>query len=73
MSELEIGNGNGEVDGFSLDNNGEELIKKWKKLKGQNLSKSQKLSKSRKSLLKSGNSPNFGTTEAGPSFLIPQH
>ena len=32
-------------------------------------SKFQKLSKSRKNSSKSGNSPNFGATKSGPSFL----
>ena len=34
--------------------------------------KSRKLSKSGKNSSKSGNSPNFGATEAGPSFLTPE-
>ena len=61
--------GNGEIDGF--DGDGVEHAKKSEKSKGQKTSKSRKLAKSEKNLSKSGNSPNFGTTEAGSSFLNP--
>ena len=70
---------NSEVNRFGIGGNGVEHAKKSGKLKSQKLSKSQRLSKSGKSkskklakskkLLKSGNLPNFGTTEARPSFL----
>ena len=46
-----------------------EHAKKSRKLKGQKTSKSRKSVKSGKNLSKSGNSPNFGATETGPSFL----
>ena len=42
-----------------------EKLAKSRNLKGKKLAKSKKLSKS-------GNSPNFGATELGPSFLIPE-
>ena len=67
------GEGGGDVDG-----GGVEITKKLGKSKGQKTSKSQKLarsrklSKSRKNSSKSGNSPNFGATETGLSFLIPE-
>ena len=64
----EVGNGDGEVIRFDVGD-GEEFAKKLGKSKGQNLSKSRKLAKSRKNLLKNGHSPNFGATETGPSFL----
>ena len=60
---------NGEVDRFGSD--GVEYTKKSGKSKGQKTSKSQKLVKLGKNLSKSGNSPNFGNTETGPSFLTP--
>ena len=73
----ERNDGNGEVDGFGGD--GVEHAKKSGKSKGQKLAKSQKLSKSGKSKgekskkpPKSGNSPNFGATGSGPSFLTPE-
>ena len=69
MSEPKVKNGNVAVVGFDIGDGSEELAKKSRKLKGQNLSKLQKLAKSGKSLLKSGNLSNFGTIEAGPSFL----
>ena len=53
----------GEVNKFSV-NNGEKITKKSGKS-----SKSQKSAKLKKKLSKSGNSPNFGATEAGPKFL----
>ena len=62
----EVRNDNGETVGFGV---GDGLAKKSGKSKGQNLSKSQKSAKLGKSLPKSGNSPNFSTTKAGPSFL----
>ena len=69
--------GNGEVDGFGGDS--VEHAKKSGNPKGQNLAKSRKSSKSKKSKgekskkpPKSGNSPNFGVTETGPSFLTPK-
>ena len=60
-------NSDSEVNGFGGDS--VEHAKKSGKLKGQKMSKSQKSAKSRKNLSKSGNSPNFDVTEAGPSFL----
>ena len=73
----ERNNGVGKVDEFG--NDGVEYAKKSGKLKDQKSAKSWKLSKSRKSkdkkprkLLKSGNSPNFGTMKSGPSFLTPK-
>ena len=68
VSRPELGNGNGEVVGFGI---GGGLAKKSGKLKDKNLSQSQKLAKSGKSLPKIGNLPNFSATEAGPSFLTP--
>ena len=74
--ELEIRNSNGEVVRFGIVGGGKKLAKKSRKLKGQNLVKSQKLSKSGKSksekskkLSKSENSINFDATEAEQSFL----
>ena len=61
--------GNGEVNRFGSDS--VEHAKKSGKLKGQKTSKSQKLVKLGKNLSKSGNSPNFGTTDTEPSFLTP--
>ena len=58
--------------GDGVDGGGVEIAKKSGKLKGQKTSKSRKLSKSRKNSLKSWNSPNFGATESGPSFLTPK-
>ena len=58
--------------GDGVDGGGVEIAKKSGKLKGQKTSKSQKLSKSGKNLSKSGNSPNFGATESGSSFLTPE-
>ena len=62
---------NGE-DGDGVDGGGMEIAKKSGKLKDQKTYKSRKLSKSGKNSSKSGNSPNFGATESGPSFLIPE-
>ena len=75
--------GNSEVNGFGGDS--VEHAKKLGKLKGQNLTKSQKSAKSRKlpksgkskgekwkNLSKSRNSPNFGAKNGGPSFLTPK-
>ena len=59
--------GDDKDDGFY--GNGVEHAKKSGKSKGQKMSKSRKSVKSRKNLSKSGNSPNFGATETGPSFL----
>ena len=74
ISASEKKNCDGKVDKFG----GVEHAKKSRKSKGQKLAKSQKLSKSRKSKgkkskkpSKSGNSPSFDATEAGPSFLTP--
>ena len=76
VSEPEVGNSNIEVMRYGVGG-GEELAKKSGKLskglklsklgnlKGKNLAKSKKLSKS-------GNSPNFDAKEAGPSFLTPK-
>ena len=61
--------GNGEVDGFG---GGVEHVKKSEKSKGQKTSKSRKLAKLGKNSSKSGNLPNFGATESGPSFLTPE-
>ena len=76
MSESKVENGNNKIVEFGIDGSGEELAKKSGKLKGQNLAKSQKLFKLGKSkgekskkLSKSGNLPNFDTTEAIPIFL----
>ena len=73
-----VGNGNGEIDGFGVSGGSEKFAKKSGKLKSQNLAKSQKLFKLRKSkdkkskkLLKSGNSLTFEATEAKLSFLTP--
>ena len=75
---FERNNGNGKVDGFSVNGDGVKHAKKSKKLKGQKLAKFQKSSKSKKSKgekskkpLKSGNSPNFNAIKAQPSFLTP--
>ena len=69
----EKNNSNSEVDEFNSD--GVEYAKKSGKSHGQNLAKSQKLSKSKgeksKKLSKSRNLPNFNTTKAGPNFLTP--
>ena len=76
-SRPEVGNSNGEVIGFGVGGGGEELAKKSGKLskglklsklrnlKGKNLAKSKKPSKSE-------NSPNFDIKKAGPSFLTPK-
>ena len=73
VSKHEVGNGNGEVVGFGVGGGGgDELAKKSGKSKGQKTSKSRKLAKLGKNLSKSGNLPNFGATEAGPSFLTPE-
>ena len=78
VSRPEVGNGNSEVVGFGIGGGGEELAKKSGKSKAQKTSKSQNLAKSRKSsksgkkLSKSGNLPNFGAIETGPSFLTPK-
>ena len=61
--------GDGEVDGFG--GNSVEYAKKLGKSKGQKMSKSQKSVKSRKNSSKSENSPNFGATKTGLSFLTP--
>ena len=61
--------GNSKVDGFS---DSMEHAKKSRKLKGQKMSKSRKSAKSWKNSSKSGNLPNFGVTESGPSFLTPE-
>ena len=53
---------NGETDEFSVGGNNVEHSKKSGKWKGQKLAKSKKL-------LKSGDSFDFGTIKAGPSFL----
>ena len=63
-------NGNGEVDEFGGDS--VEHAKKSRKSKGQKTSKSPKSAKLGKNSSKSGNSPNFGATESGPSFLTPE-
>ena len=70
VSGPEIGNDDSEVVKFGVGGS-EELAKKSRKSKGQILFKSRKSAKSRKNLSKSGNSPNFGTTKTGPSFLTP--
>ena len=49
VSRSEVGNGNGDVVGFGIGSSSEELAKKFEKLEGQKLTKSQKLSKSGKS------------------------
>ena len=61
---------NNKVDRFG--NNSLEHAKKSRKSKGQKTSKSQKSAKSKKNLSKNENSPNFGATESGPSFLTPK-
>ena len=73
-----VGNDDGDVVRFGVGGSSKELVKKSGKLKGQNLAKSQKLSKSGKSkgkkskkMSKSGNLPNFDATEARSSFLTP--
>ena len=65
--------------GGDADNgDGVEIAKMSGKSKGQKTSKSQKLAKSQKSFKlgknssKSENSPNFGATKTGPSFLTPE-
>ena len=63
-------NGNGEVDEIGGDD--VEHAKKSGKSKGQKTSKSRKSAKSGKNSSKSGNLPNFGATESGPSFLTPE-
>ena len=65
----EVGDGEG---GDGVDGSSVEIAKKSRKLKGQKTSKSQILSKLGKNLLKSGNSPNFGATKSGSSFLTPK-
>ena len=60
----------GEIDGFGGDSM--KYAKKSGKSKGQKMSKSRKSAKSGKNLSKSGNSPNFGATESGSSFLTPE-
>ena len=59
--------GNGKINGFGGD--GVEYTKNSGKSKGQKTSKSWKSAKLGKNLSKSGNSPNFGVTEFGQSFL----
>ena len=63
------GKNDGDVNGYGVD--GVEHARKSGKLKGQKTFKSRKLAKSGKNSSKSRNSPNFGTTEAGPSFITP--
>ena len=77
MSGPEVRNDNGKVIRFGDGDSSEKLAKKSGKLskglklsklgnsKGKNLAKSKKPSKS-------GNSPNFDTKKAGPSFLTPE-
>ena len=79
ISGPEVGNGNGEVVEFGVGGDGgNELAKKSGKLsKGlkspkSGNSKRKNLTKSGKNLSKSGNSPNFGATETGLSFLTPK-
>ena len=66
---------NGEDDRFGVGGNGVEHAKKsrklfkLRKLKSEKTSKSRNLAKSKKKLLKSGNSTNFDATEDGPKFL----
>ena len=55
---------NSDIDRLSVSNDGVKYAKKSGKLKSQKLAKFQKL-------LKSGNSPNFGTIKAEPNFLTP--
>ena len=63
------GRNDGNVNRFGDD--GVEHAKKSGKSKSQKTSKSQKSAKSGKNSSKSGNLPNSGATEAGPSFLTP--
>ena len=73
MSRPEVENGDGEIVGFGVGGSGgDKLAKKSGKSKGQKTFKSRKSAKSRKNSSKSGNSLNFGATEAGPSFLTPK-
>ena len=58
--------------GDSVNGDGIKIAKKSGKSKGQKISKSQKSSKSEKNPSKSGDSPNFGATESGASFLTPK-
>ena len=76
VSEPEVENDNCKVVRFGVSGGGKKLAKKSGKLKGQNLAKSQKLSKLGKSKSekskkqsKNGNLHNFNTTKANPSFL----
>ena len=70
VSRPEVGNGDDEVVGFGVGSGGgDKLAKKSGKSKSQKTSKSRKSAKSGKYLSKSGNSPNFGATEAGLSFF----
>ena len=71
-----IRNSNSKVVKFGVNGGGEELAKKLRKSKDQNLALSQKLSESRKSKdekskkpSKSRNLPSFNKTDTGPSFL----
>ena len=48
----------------------EKKLFKFRKIKYEKLSKSQKLAKSKNKLSKSENSPHFSAKEAKPSFLI---
>ena len=59
-----LGVDDGKDDGYGIGGDGVEHAKKSRKL-----SKSQKLTKLRKKLSKSGNLPNFNAKKAGPSFL----
>ena len=61
--------GNGEVNGFGDDS--VEYAKKSGKSKGQKISESRKLAKSKKPS-KSGNLPNFEAKNSGLSFLTPK-
>ena len=69
--------GNGEVDGFVISENGVEHAKKLGKLfksrksKSEKMSKSRNLAKLRKKLSKSGNLTNFNVTKDRPKFLTP--
>ena len=49
-----------------------QKLSKSGNLKGIKLFKSRKLAKSKKKLLKSGNSPNFNAKDNKPSFLTPK-
>ena len=60
-------NGNSEVDRFG--SNDIKHVKKSRKSKGQNLSKSQKSAKSEKKLLKSANLSNFNAKTNKSYFL----